>query len=156
MLAVGRRKEPLLETADLASGEVRVVSADIGHENGRAKIIGTIGEKSRVKYLVHSAGICPIESVTDITPDSWHNVMATNVDGRLFMTLRLLPWLQRDSRVLFVGSNSATKPRKGSTAYCVSEEVLSIFEITGIAAKHLSHDDHPKAIVCLTISRPLP
>jgi len=121
VLVVGRREEPLLETADLAFGEVRVVSADIGRETGRAKVLGRLGEGSRVKYLVHAAGVCPIERVTDITPESWHNVMATNVDGRLFLTLHLLPWLQQGSRVLFVGSNSATKSRKGSTAYCVSK-----------------------------------
>ena len=121
VLAVGRRREPLLETARLASGEVRVVDADVGQENGRAKILDIIGKKSKVKFLVHSAGVCPIERFTDITPDTWNNVMATNVDGRLFLTLHLLPRLQKRGRVLFVGSNSATKPRKGLTAYCVSK-----------------------------------
>ena len=121
VLAVGRREEPLLETVDLASGQVKVISADIGRKTGRTKVLGTLIEGSRVKYLVHAAGVCTIERATDITPESWQNVMATNVDGRLFLTLCLLPWLQRGSRVLFVGSNSATKPRKGSTAYCVSK-----------------------------------
>lgn len=120
VLAVGRRREPLLETAGLASGEVRVVDADIGRESGRGKVLGAVGENARVRYLVHSAGVCPIERATDIMPDSWRSVMASNLDGRLFLTLRLLPRMERGSRVLFVGSNSATKPRKGSTAYCVS------------------------------------
>ena len=34
---------------------------------------------------------------------------------------RLLPRLEKGSRVLFVGSNSATRPRLGSAAYCVSQ-----------------------------------
>ena len=121
VLAVGRRIEPLLETAELAFGDVRVVGADIGRETGRAKVLSKLGAGTRIKYIIHAAGICPIERATDITPESWHNVMATNVDGRLFLTLHLLPRLQQGSRVLFVGSNSATRPRKGSTAYCVSK-----------------------------------
>jgi len=32
VLAVGRREEPLLETVDLSSGQVKVISADIGCE----------------------------------------------------------------------------------------------------------------------------
>ena len=121
VLAVGRREGSLLETTNLAFGEVRSVSADIGQEAGRAKVLDALEKGSRVKYLIHAAGVCPIERVTDITSESWHKVMATNVDARLFLTLNLLPWLHKGSRVLFVGSNSATKSRKGSTAYCVSK-----------------------------------
>ncbi len=61
LLAVGRREEPLLETVDLASGPVEFINADIGRETGRTKVFGMLGEGSRVKYLVHAAGVCPIE-----------------------------------------------------------------------------------------------
>ncbi len=122
VVAVGRREEPLKKTARMAPGCVLTIAADVGNATQCSRILDEFGEPgSRVKYLIHTAGACRIEPVADITLESWRRIMATNVDGRLFLTLQLLPWLKAGSRVLFVGSNSATTPRKGSTAYCVSK-----------------------------------
>lgn len=122
VIAVGRREEPLRETARLAPGRVRVVSADIGVPSEYAKILSEVeGPQSRVRYVIHAAGVSFIERLAHISPESWHRVMATNLDGRLFLTLHLLPRLTAGSRILFVGSNSATRPRKSSTSYCVSK-----------------------------------
>lgn len=121
VLAVGRREELLRETADLAPGSVDIVAADIGDESGRSKILSKVPKESKIKYLIHTAGICCIEPTAEITEESWRRTMATNVEGRLFLTLRLLAQLKEGGRVLFVGSNSATTPRKGAAAYCVSK-----------------------------------
>lgn len=121
VLAVGRREALLRETADLAPGDVRVVPADVGEESGRLRILSEVPEQSRIKYLIHAAGVCVVERTAEITLESWRRTMATNVEGRLFLTYRLLPRLEKGSRVLFVGSNSATRPRLGSAAYCVSQ-----------------------------------
>lgn len=121
VLAVGRREAPLRETAALAPGEVKIVAADVGEESGRSRILSEVSQGSQIKYLVHAAGVCAIERTTEITLESWRRTMATNVEGRLFLSLCLLTRLREGSRVLFVGSNSATTPRKGSAAYCVSK-----------------------------------
>lgn len=121
VLAVGRREAHLRETADLAPGKVAVVAADVGEESGRSEILSRVSRESTLKYLIHAAGVCFIERTADITVESWRRTMATNVEARLFLTLRLLPRFKEGSRVLFVGSNSAAKPRQGSAAYCVSK-----------------------------------
>lgn len=121
VLAVGRRLQPLQETVAMASRELIAVSADVGTEAGRAAIVSKVGPRSKVQYLVHAAGIQPIERLTEITPASWRHVMTTNLDGRLFLTQSLIPRLSSGGRVLFVGSLSATTPRKGATTYCVSK-----------------------------------
>lgn len=120
VLAVGRRQEPLQETVAKAPGQVIPLSADVGTEAGRSAIVGKLGEDSKVKYLVHAAGIMSTERLVDITPDSWRQVVATNLDARLFLTQSLTPRLSGGGRVLFIGSMSAAKARKGSTAYCTS------------------------------------
>ncbi|MFQ6021423.1 MAG: SDR family oxidoreductase [Acidiferrobacterales bacterium] len=120
VLAVGRRAAPLEETAAMAPGKVLTLGADVGTESGRSTIVKTFGECTKVKYLVHAAGIFPIERLTDITAASWRQAMATNLDARLFLTQALIPKLTDGGRVLFVGSMSASKARKGSTAYCTS------------------------------------
>ncbi len=120
VLAIGRRSQALEQTAALAVGKMITVSADVTSEGGRCAIVNKLGGASRVKYLVHVAGILPIERLTDITAESWRRVMATNVDARLLLTQALIAKLRDGGRVLFVGSMSATKPRKGSAAYCTA------------------------------------
>jgi benzil reductase ((S)-benzoin forming) len=110
VLAIGRRSQALVIT----------VSADVTTDVGRSAIVNKLGGASRVKYLVHAAGILPIERLTDITAESWRRVMLTNVDARLLLTQALIAGLRDGGRVLFIGSMSATKPRKGSAAYCTA------------------------------------
>lgn len=120
VLAIGRRSQALEETAALAAGKVISLSADVTTNAGRSAILDKLGYDSRVKYLVHAAGILPIERLVEITTASWQQVMATNVDARLFLTQALIAKLRDGGRVLFIGSMSATKPRKGSAAYCTA------------------------------------
>lgn len=119
VLAAGRRLQPLKETADIAVSGVKPVSADVATAAGCAAIVSELGE-DRVHFLVHAAGTMPIQRLTDITPETWRQVMATNLDARLHLTQALIPNLTPGGRVLFIGSMSATKARKGSTAYCTS------------------------------------
>jgi benzil reductase ((S)-benzoin forming) len=120
ILAVGRRLDALEETAAQALGEVQALGADVATEAGRTAILARLGANARVRYLVHGAGILPIERLSQITLKSWRAVMATNVEARLFLTRALVPHLSGGGRVLFIGSMSATRARKGSTAYCTA------------------------------------
>jgi benzil reductase ((S)-benzoin forming) len=120
ILAVGRRLDALEETAAQAPGDVLALSADMATEAGRTAILARLGVNARVRYLVHGAGILPIERLSQITLESWRVVMATNVEARLFLTRALVPHLSGGGRVLFIGSMSATRARKGSTAYCTA------------------------------------
>jgi NAD(P)-dependent dehydrogenase (short-subunit alcohol dehydrogenase family) len=120
VLAIGRRAHALEETAALAVGKVVTVSADVTTDAGRSAIMDRLGGDSSVKYLVHAAGILPIGRAPEITAETWRRVMATNVDARLFLTQALIAKLRDGGRVLFIGSMSATKPRKGSAAYCTA------------------------------------
>ncbi|MFQ5545834.1 MAG: SDR family oxidoreductase, partial [Acidiferrobacterales bacterium] len=119
VLAAGRRLQSLTETADMAMGRARPVRADVTSAAGRAAIVSELGGE-RVHFLVHAAGTMPIQRLADITPETWRQAMATNVDARLHLSQALVANLTPGGRVLFIGSMSATKPRKGSTAYCTS------------------------------------
>jgi benzil reductase ((S)-benzoin forming) len=121
VVAVGRQAERLRETAAQARGPVRVVAADVADAAARASITAALAPDEQVRFLVHCAGMHAIEPFAAITPDAWRQVMTTNVDARLFLTQQLLPWLAAGARVLFVGSNSATRARRSATAYCVSQ-----------------------------------
>lgn len=128
VIAVGRRLDPLLETASSSSGAIEPVAADVSTPNGRAVVCNALRSTDHVRFLVHAAGIHAVEPVTGITPETWRRVLDTNVDARLFLTIDLLHWLRPGSRVLFVGSNSATRPRQSATAYCVSQAASQMLQ----------------------------
>ncbi len=121
VLAVGRRAAAVEQTAKLAPGKVIALSADVATQAGREAVAAAVGDSARVRYLVHAAGVQPIARLVDVTPESWRAVMATNLDARLFLTQRLVPSLAGGGRVLFVGSRSATRARRGAIAYCTSQ-----------------------------------
>ncbi len=120
VIAVARRASQLDELAGQAPGEVRPVAADVTEEAGLAAVAAAVG-RERVRYLVHGAGIYPIASLAGLDVATWRRVMATNVDARLFLTQRLRASFSAGSRVLFVGSLSAHRARRGALAYCTSK-----------------------------------
>lgn len=121
VVAVGRREDALRETASQRPRSIRAVRADVSTHAGRADIVAALAPDDRVRHLVHAAGVHAIESITSITEFAWRQILATNVDARLFLTMDLLARMGDGARVLFVGSNSATRARKSATAYCVSQ-----------------------------------
>ncbi len=121
VLAIGRRAAALEETARLARGHVVPLSVDVASEVDRNAVDAALGGGARVRYLVHGAGVQLIERVAALRPDPWRALMAINLDARLFLTQTLLSKLAGGGRVLFVGSRSAARPRKGAAAYCTAQ-----------------------------------
>lgn len=121
VIAAGRRLHMLEETAALAeSGRIMCVRADVATEKGRCDIGDAAG--ARVDFLVHGAAVSPALLMNDPSfADTWDETMRINLNALLHLTLALAPALAGGGRVLFVGSNSATRPRRGGAAYCVSK-----------------------------------
>lgn len=128
MLAVGRRRQALDETASLAAGSVSVASADVATDAGRAQVADALPAEAEVRFLVHGAGVYPIAPVEQLSMERWRDAVTTNVEARLFLTTLLLPRFAPGARVLFIGSDSATRPRKGATAYCVTKAASFMLE----------------------------
>lgn len=126
VIAVGRRLPRLLETVALAArshgpGMILPVAADVGSKEGRRRIVRTAQAAGTVRYLVHGAGVFTLAPLADISDDAWHESIATNLHGRLFLTRSLLGVFSERARVLFVGSRSGRRARQGAGAYCVSQ-----------------------------------
>lgn len=125
VLVVGRREEPLIETAR-QSKYIEPLMADISTESGRLKVIDFIGQHQKLSALINNAGlISPISPIKDIKLSDWHQTMATNLDAPLFLTQGLYSKL-KNARVLNIGSAAAYFPVEGWTAYCVSKAALSM------------------------------
>ncbi len=121
VLAVGRRLNMLEETSNLSkTNHIQPNNSDISKVEERTAI-NEFAKGIKLSGLVHCAGIFPIQSLTDISLETWQHAFATNVDARLFLSQAFAPILGTEGRILFIGSMSATTPRKGTTAYCASK-----------------------------------
>ena len=125
VLIIGRQEQSLIEVAT-SSSLIEYFCADVSSSEGRRLIQARLGRENRIEGLVHNAGtIDPILPVTEIGESAWRQVMATNVDGPLFLN-QLLNKKLINGRVLHMGSAVAYFPVAGWAAYCVSKAALSM------------------------------
>lgn len=123
VLVTGRRLEPLKALAS-ESKWIDYFVADVSKDDGRRSLAAHLAGQSRIKALVHNAGIIePIAPIESIQLAQWQQIMATNVEAPLFLSQLLLQQL-RGGRVLNIGSGAAHFPVQGWTAYCVSKAAL--------------------------------
>jgi NAD(P)-dependent dehydrogenase (short-subunit alcohol dehydrogenase family) len=122
VIGVGRRADALRDTGAGAPG-FQAVAADVSTPLGRDAVADAVAGR-RVRYLVHNAGVLPpVGRLMDVDPEQWRYAQAVNVEGPLFLTQRLLPWLP-GGRVLHVSSGAAHRPVRGWGAYCTSKAAL--------------------------------
>lgn len=123
VLIIGRRLQPLQETADLAGASCETLAADVATEEGRAAISSAVGER-QVAMLIHNAGTLePIGPLAHVSLAAWRTAMQINLEAPLFLTQALLPRLA-GGRVLHISSGAARNALAGWGAYCVSKAGL--------------------------------
>ena len=78
----------LRESLGTVTGDVAVVTADVSKpEDVRRMINVAVDQYGRLDIAVANAGIIPLASVVEATPDDWEEVMA--IDGRgMFLTCK--------------------------------------------------------------------
>lgn len=123
-LAIGRRKEPLEEIRNENPEHIQILAADIGTEEGRSRILEALPDHVSVKFLVHNAAVMePLGPLEGSTLDQWRIHQSINVEGPLFLTVTLLPFL-KGGRILHISSGAAHKASAGQGAYCASKAAL--------------------------------
>ncbi len=120
---VGRRIEPLEETARELGVRGRAVAADVGTEEGVIAVADSLGEAS-VAALVHAAAIEGIVTLEDTDRGTFDRLVATNLAGPFFLTRALRPRLADGSGIVFVGSVSALHGRARHAAYSATKAGL--------------------------------
>jgi NAD(P)-dependent dehydrogenase (short-subunit alcohol dehydrogenase family) len=79
--------------------------------------------------LVNNAGVGIFRSVTDMTAEEWHRIMATNLTGVFYCCRAALPHLRSRGGgwIVNISSLSSTGPFAGGAAYCASKAGLNAF-----------------------------
>lgn len=120
----GRRALPLERVA----GETGAIAlpGDCARADVAAAVVqGALGAFGGLDCVVLNAGIGRSGSVLEQTPESWREVMATNLDGAFHVARAALPSLiERRGAVVAVASQSARRAAARSAAYCTSKAAM--------------------------------
>jgi NAD(P)-dependent dehydrogenase (short-subunit alcohol dehydrogenase family) len=126
-----------------AGGESLAVPCDVADEEQvRAMVRQVMDRYGRIDVLVNNAGLMiPCESLFDIEPARFDELMAVNVRGVYLVCREVLPVMirQRQGNVINVGSAAARNARAGGTAYGASKAAVHMFTFC-LAEEMREHD----------------
>lgn len=123
VVAVGRSRGALEETAAITGGEVRVATADVADEQSVGRLAGSLAEE-HISILVNNAGVPgPVASLVDVSLSDWNAVFAVNVSGMFLMCRAFLPPMisRGTGDIINLASVSGKRPLAGRTPYCASK-----------------------------------
>jgi NAD(P)-dependent dehydrogenase (short-subunit alcohol dehydrogenase family) len=134
VIVAGRRAEPLRRLADELRVGIRAEVCDVADPDSVADLARRLrGEQ--VSILINNAGIAgPVAPLTEIDPDSWDEVFATNVRGTYLMCRAFLPAMIEHGfgDVINMASVSGKRPLIRRTPYCASK--MAVIGLTATLA----------------------
>ncbi|MFC5661751.1 SDR family NAD(P)-dependent oxidoreductase [Kitasatospora misakiensis] len=126
VVAVGRRAEPLAETAEAAPGRIVPLVADITAPDGPETIVRAAVERfGRLDVLVNNAGIAPHATLGSYRPEGVAALLATNLTAPVLLAQAALPALT-ESRGVIVNVSTAVGQRgwPSNSAYAASKAAV--------------------------------
>ncbi len=126
----GRRADKLAETKnqiEARGGSCRTYVFDVQNiEKADGFVDGVAKDLGGLTILVNNAGISGPTALSEVTPQRWREILATNCDGAYFMAraaLRHIPD-RANGRIINIATIGAQVPFPGWTAYCASKAAL--------------------------------
>jgi len=128
----GRNERDLQQAAaSLAAGDkLHAVAADVRDEAAARRIVAeTVSRFGGVDVLVNNAGVGRMANVADMTPETWREVIDTNLSGVFYCTHAALPELRRrgGGYIINISSLAGKNAFTGGAAYCASKAGLNAF-----------------------------
>ncbi len=113
--AVGRREEPLRETARQAAGHtVHTCPCDVTDRSAVDRLVAAVvDEVGRIDLLVNNAGInTSRRRLSELTPADWDRLLAVNATGVFNMIHAVLPVMrqQRQGLIVTISSIAGLRP----------------------------------------------
>jgi NADP-dependent 3-hydroxy acid dehydrogenase YdfG len=145
---LGRRRDPLEETAAAASAQALVIPTDVADEDQVAAAFDTVvSEWGRVDVLVNNAGIFgPAGDIDEVDVGEWRQTVDINLTGAFLCARQAFRIMRtqepRGGRIINNGSIAAHSPRPRSAAYSATKHAM-----TGLT-RSLALDGRPYDIAC--------
>jgi NADP-dependent 3-hydroxy acid dehydrogenase YdfG len=132
---VGRRREPLDETAAMLTaegGEALVQPTDVTDATAvDALVQRVLSEWDRVDVLVNNAGVnVPKRDLDEVSIEDWRTIVDGNINGPFILTRAVLPSMrqQRGGTIINVSSMAGVRPSiLSGPAYGASKAALNSF-----------------------------
>ena len=122
------RDEGKLERIAAGLANARVVSADVGSQDGAAAIVETALTMGGIDVLVNNAGIVVDGEIDQVSPEDWQRQFQTNVFGPYIVTRAAWPHLRASGgNVVNTSSVSGLGGDWGMLAYNASKGAVTNF-----------------------------
>ncbi|TDQ55423.1 SDR family NAD(P)-dependent oxidoreductase [Actinorugispora endophytica] len=127
VVAVGRRAEPLAETAGGHAG-IGPLPADITAEGAAGRIVDAVLERhGRLDVLVNNAGIVRGEALGALTPEAIGAQLATNLTAPVLLAQAALPALEvRGGVIVNVSTSVGQRAWPGNSVYAATKTALEL------------------------------
>jgi NAD(P)-dependent dehydrogenase (short-subunit alcohol dehydrogenase family) len=130
---IGRRREPLEETAQMSGARSRAFAlpCDVSNpEAVEAAVAKIVAEHGRLDMLFNNAGAgTPAKTIDEISVEEWRNVVDVNLTGSFLCARAAFAQMRRQDpqggRIINNGSISAHTPRPGSVPYTSTKHAIS-------------------------------
>lgn len=120
-------RESADEAAKAIGNGAIAVAADVASEAGWVEVAGQVEHAfGRADILVHAAGIYPLATLDQMTPDEWRRVLAVNLDAHLLGARAIVPLMRKagGGSIVTIGSDAVdmvTPPGMGFSHYVASK-----------------------------------
>ncbi|MCS0634158.1 SDR family oxidoreductase [Streptomyces sp. LP05-1] len=127
VVAVGRRAEPLRETA-AGHGPITPLTADITAEGEPDRIVrAVLAAHGRLDVLVNNAGIVRGGALGTLTPEAITAQLATNLVAPALLSQAALPALERSGGVIVnVSTSVGQRAWPGNAVYAATKTALEL------------------------------
>lgn len=93
------------------------------------KLTNHLLKKETINCIICNAGTTIRKDFKDITDDEWTYIINTNLNSNVYLIRDLYPIIEKDSRILFIGSMMGIYPHGTSIGYGVTKSALHSFAI---------------------------
>lgn len=147
------RLDQLLVELELAGGAGMTVRADVREPaQVQAMVDQVVARLGRIDVLINNAGVFGGEwGLLDIDPNSWSNILATNLTGPFLTARAALPHMLRARSGVIVNITSGAAQRTGflNPAYGVSKAGLERLSLA------LHAEFGAQGLACISLSPPV-
>ena len=130
VVLVSRRRDTLIETAEMVDGETFVYPVDVGDpEAVRVLIEDVLTGFGRIDALIHAAGFAQLLPIKDITLEHLRQTMDVNLSAAVLLTAGVWPTFTRQQAgvVVNVSSMASIDPFPGFATYAAAKIGLNMF-----------------------------
>lgn len=132
VLATDISQERLEETARLGEDFGVKIETRVGDVSKRVDCFSVVEEAAaffgRLDILGNVAGIGRAEHFTEISEDSYRQIMGVNADGYFFMAQAAIPYLlESDGNLINIASNAGLMGQAYTAHYCMSKGAVVNF-----------------------------